>query len=385
MCGVDFFDWSEINLSNNHRISYLMHVDWGWIKQRPHFLYEELTKYFRVDLFYIEKLYGNKNRLKNCRNVNSKSNVLKIRKLPLSGKHPILRDIEKLINFPSYRLLKSYDYVWITSPLLLDFVPRKFLDGKVIIYDCMDDFLGFYEGDSRIDRLRELEVDLVQNADIVFTSSAYLKQKLISSYSSYLKSPPIVINNGISTTLFADKEVISRDEQVIVREEHITNLMFIGTVGDWIDFELIISLLEQIPYLIFTIIGPIETKVPAHSRINYIGVVEHSKIRYYADLADAFIMPFKLNELVRAVDPVKIYEYIYFRKPILAIDYEEMHKFLPFVLLYSSEEEVVHFLIKIRAGEYQQHSEESIMNFLNKNTWNVRCREIADILKGADQ
>ena len=34
------------------KILYLMHVPWGWIKQRPHFIAENLSKYYKVNVFY---------------------------------------------------------------------------------------------------------------------------------------------------------------------------------------------------------------------------------------------------------------------------------------------------------------------------------------------
>lgn len=38
------------------QILYLMHVPWGWIKQRPHFFAEYLAKDLIVDVYY-KKLY----------------------------------------------------------------------------------------------------------------------------------------------------------------------------------------------------------------------------------------------------------------------------------------------------------------------------------------
>ena len=39
------------------------------------------------------------------------------------------------------------------------------------------------------------------------------------------------------------------------------------------------------------------------------------------------IMPFKLNELVKSVDPVKLYEYINYNKPIISIFYQEIKRY----------------------------------------------------------
>lgn len=123
------------------KMAYLMHVDWDWIKQRPHFLYEELTRYYSVDLFYIDKMYGSEaGRNRNSRDVFSESKVRTLKKLPLSGKFKGLRTIEWVMNRSIHQSLNQYDYIWVTSPLLLDFVSLDHLEDKVVIYDCMDDF-----------------------------------------------------------------------------------------------------------------------------------------------------------------------------------------------------------------------------------------------------
>lgn len=363
------------------KIAYIMHVDWNWIKQRPHFLYEELTSYCSVDLFYINKLYGAKTNNLNSRNVYSKSAIYTLNKLPMSGRFNGLRIMERLINQSVNRTLKQYDYIWITSPLILDFIPLTQLKDKVVIYDCMDDFLGFYSENRNLSRLRNLEIRLVKRANQVITSSEYLKKRMISFYHDYTDNEPVVINNGISRSLLNGQIPDIQYIQTTSPPE-LLNLMYIGTIGEWMDFDMMLRVLEKIPDCMFTLVGPAETKVPSHPRIQCAGTVRHDQLPSYAQTADALVMPFVLNELVRAVDPVKIYEYIYFNKPILAIDYQEMRKFKPFVHLYSEESEFIDFIKKVRSDEIKLYSHKEARHFLESNTWKERCRQIIGILEG---
>ncbi|WP_336782094.1 hypothetical protein [Paenibacillus illinoisensis] len=371
-------------MSAESKIAYLMHVDWDWIKQRPHFLYEELTTFYSVDLFYVNKLYGNKTTNLNSRNVYSKSTVHTLKKLPMSGRLNVLRAMERLMNRSVNQSLKQYDYIWITSPLLLDFIPLDQLKGQVVIYDCMDDFLGFYLENRNLSRLRNLEIRLVKRANQVITSSEYLKKRMISSYHDYMDNEPVVVNNGISRSLLNGQ--IS-DIQYIqtTSPPELLNLMYIGTIGGWVDFDMMLRVLEKIPDCMFTLVGPVETRVPSHARIQCAGTVRHDQLSSYAQTADALVMPFMLNELVRAVDPVKMYEYIYFNKPILAIDYEEMQKFKPFVHLYSEESEFINFIKKVRSDKIKWHSNKEARHFLESNTWKERCKQIIGILEGVQR
>lgn len=185
-----------------------MHINWNWIKQRPHFLYEELSYYIDIDLYYIDRfLDRSKHKINNMRNTYRSSEVNKITKLPLSGRYTWLQQIEKFTNRKIS--LEQYNYIWITSPLILEFIPLKELEGKQIIYDCMDDFLEFYHDSDKINRMKKLEFELVQVADIVITSSSFLKDKMQSVYGRHLKQAPFLINNGISSSLVStlnDKE-----------------------------------------------------------------------------------------------------------------------------------------------------------------------------------
>ena len=49
-------------MEQRKKILYLMHIPWGWIKQRPHFLAELLSIDFDVDVFYKKPTIVSKKR-----------------------------------------------------------------------------------------------------------------------------------------------------------------------------------------------------------------------------------------------------------------------------------------------------------------------------------
>ncbi|MGG3453181.1 glycosyltransferase [Paenibacillus rhizolycopersici] len=368
-------------------IAYLMHVDWDWIKQRPHFLYEELTRYYTVDLFYIDKIYdkhsgGNRN----SRNVHSNSAVRKLRKLPLSGRISALRQVERQLNRRVIRSLNQYEYIWITSPILVDYISLEQLKQKIVIYDCMDDFLGFYPDTHGVERLRKLEIQLVERADLMITSSEYLKNKMVKLYGEHMKTDPVVVNNGFSTSLLQSHRSaahLNPEENNLVSS--LLNIMYIGTIGEWMDFDMLVRVLDQLPACRLTLVGPVEAAVPSHQRIRCAGTVRHEELAAYARKADVLIMPFVLNDLVRAVDPVKIYEYISFGKPIIAIEYDEMYKFLPFVHLYSNEKEFISLIRQVGKNDLITYDRKQAIEFLKASTWEERGKRIVRILEGVSR
>ena len=67
------------------------------------------------------------------------------------------------------------------------------------------------------------------------------------------------------------------------------------------------------------------------------GVLEHERLWEAAEQTDAMIMPFKVNPIIEAVDPVKLYEYINMGKAVIAPYYKEIERFRPYVYFYWDE------------------------------------------------
>ena len=129
------------------------------------------------------------------------------------------------------------------------------------------------------------------------------------------------------------------------------------------------------------LIGPCEVEIPKHERIHYLGLVERKHIFPLMEVAFALMMPFKLNELIYAVNPVKLYEYIYMKKPIICIRYAETEKFSDYVCLYSTVDECIDKIGRIlKNPQINIQSENAIQEYIEKNTWCYRSKQIEQIL-----
>lgn len=356
-------------------MAYFMHVHWDWIKQRPHFLYEELTKYFNVDLFFIDPILNRKNNVtKNSRLTYSESSIYGLTKLPYSSKFEFLRYLERMLN--NRKIQDCYQYIWITSPIILQFLPRERLNNKMVIYDCMDNFLEFSSIKRKINKYYKLESELIKHSNFIFTSSQTLKEELLRNYQSALQVEPVCVNNGISSALVEKFSTVNHTEK-----KEIFNLTYIGTISDWFDIELIYLVLDKFEDIKVTLVGPIEISLASHPRLEITGPVVHEELHIYAQKSDAFIMPFILNDLILSVDPVKIYEYMLFSKPIISINYREMGKFKPFVHLYKDYDEALSVIQNVKDKRHDNNfTKEEVINFLSKNTWGNRARQISNIL-----
>lgn len=349
------------------KILYLSHVSWNWTKQRPQFLAEALSKYF--DITYVYKRPYKIEQLKN-------ENILTVKqlaRLPLSR----FRLIRKVNNF-FYRLqlltlCKHSDIIWFTSPDMYDCISTRFFKKKVIVYDCMDDMIELCPFDKQ---MGAKEKEMFTNSNIVFSSSSYLADKLLARYGN---KQIIVVNNAISVNF----EDVGCELPLEFKKFFIENkktLTYIGSVSSWMDFELLRAIHFYYPDITINIWGPHHFKAPIINGINYCGVVDHKYIYGILSLSDILIMPFVVNELIKSVNPVKLYEYIYSGKPIMAPKYGESLQFCSFVNLYEDQEEAITIIGKMIKGEILQKPLEECRCFVDDNTWDSRVRVIRNAI-----
>lgn len=352
------------------KILYLMHVDWRWIKQRPHFLAEGLSNFYDITVVHFcSKQYL----FKNYNNSSTKDNfnLLPAIRLPLYQKKGIYGLNKSYLKFYFKFLIERYnpDFIWITFPQLYDYIPSN-IDCK-IIYDCMDEATGFNFPDDFKSKILKLEKKLVKNASIVFASSNYLFKNLNERYQCNEKL--VLVRNAF------DGKIINNASNNKNKDGNF-KIGYVGTISQWLDIEKIKITLDEIKNIEYHFIGPCELEnieLKQHERVKFYGPINHNELYNYVKSFDYLIMPFKLNKLVKSVDPVKIYEYINYNKPIVSIYYEELDYFSEFVSFYSNAEELITLLRNMIKNNFNiKYSSSERAEFLKSNFWDLRIAKI---------
>ena len=279
----------------------------------------------------------------------------------------------------------KYDVFWFTAPLLEStFLIQRVHREKIVIYDCMDDMLSFPASEEERQISAENERVLYERADIVFSSSQYLRGVLERRYPEVGKSI-IVVNNALSLpkTTRDNKELPHSIKSYI--DDKRKKIAYIGTVSEWIDFDLCDAIATRFPDAVVYFWGPYKSKTTEriHSdRIVLCGAAEHKYVYSIMEGADILIMPFLLNDLVLSVNPVKLYEYVLSGRPSLAPLYGESLPFEEYVYLYNNHEECLNIINRILEGVYgAKQSKEKCLEFAQVNTWAERGRMIREVLK----
>jgi len=353
------------------RVLYLMHVNWNWIRQRPHVLAEGLSRENQVRLMHFA-MYHKSHRAAECPPP-FPTNVLwrlpeRLLQLGLTFEY----FNAKLLKHQVYTQMRSFkpDVVWVTHPVFEPAVRDS--NGCSVIYDCMDDHLAFNAVTA--ESLAQAEDRLVQRADLTIFSSRTLADRVIQR-SSVRRAE--IINNGVADSL------LDRSPLIPANGGNGKGLVlgYFGTISHWFDWQLIMRVLESMPDARLRLAGPVETAIPIHPRIEHVGILPHASLTGFVKLCNVMIMPFIVNHLIEAVDPVKLYEYIAYGLPSLAPRYSETTRFAPWVNLYENGDDAVRILNNISCSPRDSWSFEERQDFLRSNSWTLRYTNISRVLQ----
>ena len=160
----------------------------------------------------------------------------------------------------------------------------------------------------------------------------------------------------------------------------VLSLAYFGTVAAWLDFDALHALVRDDNRVSVRLIGPLDG-VGADDLAGLVRVppVEHSRLAQAVAGADALLLPFRVDDLTRAVDPVKLYEYVALGKPILASHWPELDRFAPMLTFYRDATELCE-LVRKRAFT-QPPSQAEREAFLAPQSWGARGRALRDAIE----
>jgi len=202
----------------------------------------------------------------------------------------------------------SIDILWVSSPEHLPFCQQ--IKSRLICYDCMDNYESFFP------HLLPFEQELFSRADVTLVSASLLEEKA-RRYTDEVYLVP----NGVEIELFRAVLEKSYPLPPDMRNIPLPRIGYYGSIEDWLDYDLLEELLKKTG-LSVVLIGPVKSKkakkLARNKRVFLLGPKSYSELPAYLAHFSVCILPFKDTELTRAVDPVKIYEYIAAGKDVVA-------------------------------------------------------------------
>jgi hypothetical protein len=245
-----------------------------------------------------------------------------------------------------------------------------------IFYDIMDDMAAFYEGASRR-WVSECDDAILKAAQAVMVSSNHLLERYRKR-----KSASFLVPNGLAMgpRYKAFNWGVKRRQGASITKSKQLVLGYIGAIAPWFDWSLVYGLRQQLVDEGFkrfkiVLIGPVHVDLPADLPIDIEIKPAIAQELIWDVLAtfDIGLIPFKINELTAAVDPVKYYEYRAAALPILSSRFGDM-------ALRTSDDGVYFF----ESMQADQHMIETMLkqalipdpSFIETNRWESRFANI---------
>lgn len=286
------------------------HLRWNFVYQRPQHLLSRFAKKYRI--FYIEEpKYTESGNAFEISHVNDNIWIV----VPLLSPH--IPEEEKNISqenilskiFSDHNI-RSYIF-WYYTPMALLF--SKHFKPEFVIYDCMDELSAFKFAPPA---LKQLENELFEKADIVFTGGHSLYNAKKSSHNNIYPFPSSIDREHFSkgrtnTETPADQASIPKPR-----------FGFYGVIDERFNLQLLSEVAERTPEWQFIIIGPVvkidENTLPRLSNIHYLGGKSYNDLPAYLSGWDIAIIPFVLNDSTKYISPTKTPEYLAAGKPVIS-------------------------------------------------------------------
>jgi len=271
------------------------------------------------------------------------------------------------------------------NPVTWTFLPTSAdiagsLGERALVYHCVDEYSEFSGTDKAA--LLDLEKRLIEKSHCVIVSS----DRLLAAKRRY-NSNTYLVTHGVDVAHFrkaCDSETIIPEEMKALRRPVIG---FFGLIADWVDLDLIRFVADSHPDWDIVLIGKCVTDIRIFDglkNVHLLGARPYPLLPHYAKAFDVAILPFAVNELTLAANPLKLREYLAAGLPVVTTAIPEAEK-LKHVLHVGRDKldflEQLHTIV--RAGKTGPQI--SISRHMDSESWDEKVEELSRIFNGVSQ
>lgn len=335
-------------LTSDTVVIYPPTIDWNWMKQRPQHLMEQFSLH-GFSVYY-------------CNMTQSRTELYTAISPTFTlvhNNHYFIKNMIPLLKQQGKKIL-----LWVSWSKLHFFLDEYCPD--FIIYDYLDDFSTWHP----------YLKPMIDAADIVFSTSTALQ---IQIETQFPQKPNFLIPNG------CDLEHFKRGKKTPPPPEFANHkgpvITYCGAWAKWIDHTLVNKIAMEFPDALVAIIGAefgsrVGCEIP---NLKYLGYKSYSNLPAYLSHSSVCIIPFLIDDITVATNPIKMYEYLASGTPVVSTDIPEARS-IPSVHIGETH---AAFLEKIRLILCQQITlnKATVDRWLLQRTWEKRFDEIFVILK----
>lgn len=266
---------------------------------------------------------------------------------------------------------------WYYTPMALSFSAH--IKPAVTIFDCMDELSAFKFAPQK---LKDLEQELLNRADIVFTGGVSLYEAKKSRHVNIHAFPSSIDFEHFSK---ARNGIAVPEDQITIKGP---SFGFYGVVDERFDIDLLRNAAALRPEWQFVIIGPIvkidPADLPQAANIHYLGGRDYKQLPAYLKAWDVAFIPFAMNDSTRFISPTKTPEYLAAGKPVISTPIHD-------VIYPYGDQKLIHIASNaeqfVEAGDQilAEKSDsapwlERVDRFLQGNSWDQTYRAMKSLI-----
>jgi len=243
--------------------------------------------------------------------------------------------------------------------------------GWKIIYDCMDEWTNFPGWGQTV---LAQEESLVRSCDLLLVSAERLSDKWTP-----IARRILLVRNATNFSHFQQAQPNSRLADI---SKPIVG--YFGAIAEWFDVDLLEYLARARPNYQFVLLGGIFnidiSRFAALHNVYFLDQQPYESMPDYLYHFNACLIPFRVNSVTMATNPVKFYEYLSLGKPVVTTWMPELYPYQDYAYIAANYED---FLAKLDAAltENDPMLVQKRIDLARRNTWEERFRAIDDAIR----
>ena len=216
--------------------------------------------------------------------------------------------------------------LWLFAPDIPELIGR--VPAERVVYYCVDDFAAFTGYNTAL--IEELERRTIAASDVVITTSAKLYEERRTRHPNVHLVP-----HGVDFEHFAAVPGLTQDavpdELKRIRRPIFA---FMGLTSDYLDLELLAQAARARQNWSFVLLGDVHCRLDAIAglkNVHVLGGRPYAQLPAYCRGFDVGLIPFRMNRLTEAVNPIKLFEYLAAGLPVVSAPLPAVRHYAPAV------------------------------------------------------
>ncbi|WCP67276.1 glycosyltransferase [Vibrio tubiashii] len=305
--------------------------------------------------------------------------------IPNPNNHQFLSKVNNtLLSFLVNREVKAFKLpniiTWTYHPYILDLLET--FDSQKVIYHCVDDL-------SQIPGIDELSFKQQEERFLPVCDTVFVTTRALEERCSVYNNSVHYHGNVVDFNHFAYPKKISNPMLESISSNSKRKVVYHGVLSDFkVDFSLFYDIALNAPEYDFYIIGQEREgqrnrtlqSIASLSNVHHIGYVSYEELPSFLSHMDVALLPSQINEYTHSMFPMKFYEYVAARLPVIStpLGFTEYTKNEALSVASTASDFTILIEQHIKNGKLDQVVSESIVG---ENTWLGRTNKMLSVLR----